>query len=94
MEAVTAERFFLFKGVNKLKEENWYQYDAKEGTVQLCAEPTAISISDSNSSTNNGKENQALISPTLIIILLSMLCVGLVIPLVVVLVKQPTGRRK
>lgn len=94
VEAVTAERFFLFKGVNKLKEENWYQYDAKEGTVQLCAEPTAISIPDAKSSTNNDKENQALISPTLIIILLSMLCVGLVIPLVVVLVKQPTGRRK
>lgn len=93
-EAATTERFFLFKGMNRAGEENWYQYDAKEGTVQLSAEPTALGTKDTNSNTNDEKEKKAMISPTFIIVILSILCVGLAIPLVVILVKQPKYKRK
>ena len=88
-ETVVADRFFLFQGKNMAGELNWYQYDAKEGTVQLCAEPTAISNQDTENNTNNEKENAAIISPTIIIIILGILCVGLAIPLVALIVTQP-----
>jgi len=88
-ETAVADRFFLFQGKNMAGELNWYQYDAKEGTVQLCGEPTAIANQDTVKNTNNEKENAAIISPTLIIIILGILCVGLAIPLVALIVTQP-----
>lgn len=88
-ETAVADRFFLFQGKNMAGESNWYQYDAKEGTVQLSVEPTAITNQDTVKNTNNEKENAAIISPTLIIIILGILCVGLAIPLVALIVTQP-----
>ena len=93
-EEATADRFFLFQGKNMAGEVNWYQYDAKEGTVQVCAKPTAVSIQDQDSNSTNEKENSSIISPTLIIIVLGILCVGLAIPLVVLVVKQPKYREE
>ena len=88
-ETAVADRFFLFQGKNMAGELNWYQYDAKEGTVQLSGEPTAIANQDTEKNTNKEKENAAIISPTLIIIILGILCVGLAIPLVALIVTQP-----
>ena len=87
-EAVTADRFYLFQGKNLAGELNWYQYDAKEGTVQVCAKPTAISAQDIDNNSTSDKENASIITPTLIIIVLGILCVGLAIPLVVLVVQQ------
>lgn len=93
-ETKTADRFFLFKGMKKAGEVSWYQYDAKEGTVQACAEPTTMNTLGTSSEAYKEIESKAIFSPTFIIILLSMLCVGLAVPLVFVLVKQPKNKRK
>ena len=89
----TTDRFFLFQGKNMAGELNWYQYDAKEGTVQVCAEPKAIITQDKDNNSTSVKDNKAIISQTLIIIVLAILCVGLAIPLVALFVKQPRYKR-
>lgn len=94
VEAVVEDQYFLFQAKNMAGELNWYQYDAKGGTVQLCVEPTATPNQTTLDQDSDGKDKAPLISPTLIIILLSVLCVGLAIPLVALIITQPKNNEE
>ena len=101
IEAVVEDRYFLFQAKNMAGELNWYQYDAKGGTVQICEEPTAaLALAqlapeiDSSGKDNNDNKIKPIVSSTLIIILLSVLCVGLAIPLVALIITQPKNNEE